>query len=562
MTRYLRFIGAIWLIHSAHASTYITNLPYTISSPGDYILGHTMVTTSGVAISINANDVNLDLNSNSLVGDNTDPLTAFGIVASNATNIIVKNGTIDGFRVSGLVLNGVTKASIKNLVIQNINNTGIWTGLFAANTVSGFLASSSYDISLSHVSIENITLQDSNDVTLSEAGGVIAESCANMTNEHVIINGVSNNCGIGEGFGILDCTGTTILKSTVTNIATGEEATNSFLGHTCLGMVFSPSRLSCYILGATVINGGSGYSGIPEVSISAVTNDDGTSGGGYATVSPAGQITSIVITNIGWNYETFPQVTITGTGTGATATVLPNQVGYATIGYCGNIRVEDCDIGNITGGIDDAHGISLFTVTDAVLKHVHVNGVTDGVNSLGIGGSKATGFENYGDPSAADCNITLEDCSAKNITAIGPADLAANGFSAAGNGISFIRCTASNVKVTGINRLDPPASPGTGTGFGWAPDVRIQNIYPANNAFIQGCTASGCQVGFDTFNFQNSRWNADKTKSDGIDYLQEPFGTVRTVYGSLWNEVVDAGSYPYGIKPIPIYNYAGGNSIR
>lgn len=552
--------------------TLITNAPYTISLPGSYKLANNITwtgtgTNDAVAITISASNVVLDLNGKTLTGNQffgLDLFTAFGIVVASSSNVTVSNGVINGFRSGGILVVGANQTKFNNLTIENINNLGLWSGLYTSNTVGGFIALGATNTLLSNVVVQNINLQTTNNnLSLAEVGGVIADGCANFTNIAVTIRDVTDGCGIAEGIGVVDCVGTTILRSTVSNISTGEGATNNFTGHTCLGMVFSPARLSANITGASVVNGGSGYSGYPSVIVSPVTNDAGSLGGGYAQVSPWGQVTNIIITGIATNYETFPQITISGSGTGAQAATQPNQVSYTTIGYCGNIRIEDCTISNISGAIDDAHGISLFTVTNAVLKRVHVNGVTDGANSYGFGGSKATGFENYGNPVPTNCNIVLEDCVAENITAIGPADLAANGFSAAGNGIRFIRCAASNVTVTGSNRLDSLASPGIGAGFGWAPDIRVQNIYPARNTLLEGCNATGCQVCFDTYNFQNSVWRNNRgiLVPGGIRYLQEPQKTVRTIFGSAWNEVVDFSLYPNGIKPIPIYNQAQGNLI-
>ena len=566
---------ALFLLATASAApsvTMITNAPVTISSPGSYRLANDINwtgtgTNNAIAITISANDVSLDLNGKSLTGDQyygLDIFTALGIVASKATNVTIFNGTVNGFRSGGVVLDTVNSVKLYNLSIKNINNLGLWSGLYTTNTVFGLLATGSTNVMISNVAVQNINLQSTNNNTaLAEVGGIFAIGCANFTNVNVSISSVTDNCGVAEGIGIIDTLGTTILKSTISDISTGEGATSNMVGHTCLGMVFSPTRLSCNITGATVTSGGSGYSGYPLVTISAVTNDAGSNGYGYAQVSPSGQVTNIIVTGIGTNYETFPNVTIAGPGTGAEAVVQPNQVSYTTIGYCGNIRIEDCSISNITGAIDDAHGISLFTVTNAVIRRTHVNGVTDGANAYGFGGSKATGFENYGNPVPTNCNIVVEDCFAENITAIGPADLAANGFSAAGNGIRFIRCRAANVQVTGTNRLDPLAAPGVAAGFGWAPDVRVQNLYPARNTIIEGCTVTGTPVCFDTYNFQNSLWrnNRGVVIPNGIRYLQEPIGTSRTIFGSLWNEVCDAELYPDGIKAIPIYNTAQGNTI-
>lgn len=68
--------------------------------------------------------------------------------------------------------------------------------------------------------------------------------------------------------------------------------------------------------GATIGNGGTGYSTAPTV---AFTGGGGTGAAGTATVS-GGVVTGVTITNPGTGYTSAPAVAFTGAGTGATAT--------------------------------------------------------------------------------------------------------------------------------------------------------------------------------------------------------------------------------------------------
>jgi len=80
--------------------TAISSVPYTISTPGIYCLTGNLETamTSGNAITINVNNVVIDLNSRKLGGGSAGAGTyANGVYAYQRKNITIKNGTIRGF---------------------------------------------------------------------------------------------------------------------------------------------------------------------------------------------------------------------------------------------------------------------------------------------------------------------------------------------------------------------------------------------------------------------------------------------------------------------------------
>lgn len=80
--------------------TRITSLPYTIESQGVYCLAANLATgiTSGNAITINANNVVLDLNGNEVSGLGAGTGTqAYGIYGLQRKNITIKNGAVRGF---------------------------------------------------------------------------------------------------------------------------------------------------------------------------------------------------------------------------------------------------------------------------------------------------------------------------------------------------------------------------------------------------------------------------------------------------------------------------------
>jgi parallel beta-helix repeat protein len=107
--------------------TAITSLPYTISVPGTYCLLGNLTTSmsEGVAISIEANAVTLDLNGHKLAGNAGSATTARGIVAFGRF-VVVKNGTVRGFLI-GVVIGGVAGV-IEDIVSERTWHMGLWVG--------------------------------------------------------------------------------------------------------------------------------------------------------------------------------------------------------------------------------------------------------------------------------------------------------------------------------------------------------------------------------------------------------------------------------------------------
>lgn len=87
----------------------VSRVPETLSRPGLYCLDRSLSTsaTTGVAITVNADDVVLDLNGWTLDGSAAGLGTeAVGIRSLDRSNITVKNGTVRGFR-AGVQLIGL-----------------------------------------------------------------------------------------------------------------------------------------------------------------------------------------------------------------------------------------------------------------------------------------------------------------------------------------------------------------------------------------------------------------------------------------------------------------------
>ena len=106
--------------------TPVTSLPATISAQGIYCLTGNLATaqTSGAAVTINANNVTLDLNGWKVGGQAAGIGTnAYGI-QSLAANVTVKNGIVRGFLV-GVTLAG-RGSTVQGITVDQNTGTGIY----------------------------------------------------------------------------------------------------------------------------------------------------------------------------------------------------------------------------------------------------------------------------------------------------------------------------------------------------------------------------------------------------------------------------------------------------
>ena len=114
----------------AQVAKQIRTLPAVISKPGRYILSKDLVLTkvADAAITINADDVKLDLGGRVITHTLTNGADVTGIVASSRGGISVFNGTVRGFT-TGIRLNGFQAAasgvSVENVRVESCKLQGI-----------------------------------------------------------------------------------------------------------------------------------------------------------------------------------------------------------------------------------------------------------------------------------------------------------------------------------------------------------------------------------------------------------------------------------------------------
>jgi hypothetical protein len=90
--------------------TVITSLPFTISSPGIYVLDSDLTVSGSDAIDVNAPDVVINFNGYSIIGSSG----GIGVSAGQVANVIVENGRISGFTTAAVQLGPSSVA--RNLV--------------------------------------------------------------------------------------------------------------------------------------------------------------------------------------------------------------------------------------------------------------------------------------------------------------------------------------------------------------------------------------------------------------------------------------------------------------
>lgn len=206
-------------------------------------------------------------------------------------------------------------------------------------------------------------------------------------------------------------------------------------------------------------------------------------------------------------------------------------MGHTCIGFvpmfCIELAFDGCSASNITGCCDDAHGMSVFIDAVVVVTNFTAIGVIDGAEGYNTG-AKATGLEVYG------FAVEIANCNVSNIMAIVPQDRQGAGFSAWGAGIKFVGCNATNVNVVDQYR-NPDTTLGYGVGYGWAPDPRPYFNFGVRNVEYQDCTATKCQVGFDSWYHINSIWE-NITCTDCVTDILKSYGGQRTITGNICSE--------------------------
>ena len=202
----------------------ISAVPFTISLPGVYCVTAKISSNlaTGAAITINANNVVLDLNNfaigNLAAGTST---AAIGIFAVDRQNIVVRNGILRGFWAAVGLLNGTS--------------VGLTTALSSGHLVDGVISDTSYDTGIAaqgpYVTVRNCKVTNTKGSNIAsppvpgatnEAGGIVAGGGSGIfvADNSVLDTDCTNACSAGAnvtGISVNPSQGMVILNNRITN---------------------------------------------------------------------------------------------------------------------------------------------------------------------------------------------------------------------------------------------------------------------------------------------------------------------------------------------------------
>jgi parallel beta-helix repeat protein len=215
-------------LDQVEARTAITDIPFTITSPGSYFLTASLTGTAGQnGITISSDDVTLDLNGFSLIGV---PGSFQGIApAGTPSNLLIRNGTVRDWGRHGVFLFNASNCQL--------------IGLRAS--ANGFLAAGLDGLYVGEGGlIEGCSAEGNNDAGITAGAGSTVRNCTSYKNGGCGIS-VTAGCAVqqctvrdNDGNGILAQSGSSVEGCTASaNASDGIEVTEDCRvnGNTCDG---------------------------------------------------------------------------------------------------------------------------------------------------------------------------------------------------------------------------------------------------------------------------------------------------------------------------------------
>jgi parallel beta-helix repeat protein len=193
---------------SRGVGTKIASLPYTINSPGFYYIDKDLSCSGAHGITINADNVTLDLMGFSLIGSGGG--TYKGIYMSERANVEIRNGTVRNFSGHGIGegYSGATGHRIVNMRVRDNGGSGIsldgTSHMVKGCTVTGNGRSGIYAYCGSTITGNTCYDNGGNGISAGAGSTIIGNTCRNNTDYGIWLNGdnlVDQNTATGNGTG-------------------------------------------------------------------------------------------------------------------------------------------------------------------------------------------------------------------------------------------------------------------------------------------------------------------------------------------------------------------------
>jgi hypothetical protein len=208
------FIASVFTYALAETtnSSAITSLPATITTQGIYCLTGDLTTsmTSGNAITINTNNVTIDLNGHKLGGFAAGAGTnAYGIYANQRQNITIRNGTVRGFMLGIVHDDASSYTGSSGHLIEDIRADG--------NTVAGM-----WILGTGNIIRNNQVVKTGGSTVSDNAHGILAYgSGSSIMNNDITDTVGQGELGISYGVYINYCSGCAIETNRISNSTAG-----------------------------------------------------------------------------------------------------------------------------------------------------------------------------------------------------------------------------------------------------------------------------------------------------------------------------------------------------
>ena len=189
------------------------DIPKTISAPGSYYLTENVnISAAGIAITVDANDVTIDLAGFVLSGSGPGSGTSYGIYMSGRSNVEIRNGTVRDFRY------GIIEVNASGQNHRVINARSISNGRYGI-----YLAGSGH-------LVKNCTASDNGDSAGNNVTGIWLSSGCTVTGNTVYDNGTLAGIVVGIQLGAYNLVDQNTTHSNGIGAASASNMNTSFGG--------------------------------------------------------------------------------------------------------------------------------------------------------------------------------------------------------------------------------------------------------------------------------------------------------------------------------------------